>query len=168
MFHLGLPGPLRHSLRHKANICHVRSRCTASSTRSEHDELSSAMEYNGAGQKTLVLLGKSYYLSMTTLSFKLLEWRPFGFGGRRLNGACDKCHTSLTSSRSCSQLISDFVTLLVSKMRYLFGTGIENQKQPKNCLNQMRVHSDRLFGCSCFWAASGLSNPDPGIEKRPG
>ena len=45
------------------------------------------MEYNGAGQRTRVLLGKSYYLSMATLSFKVLEWLPSGFGGRRLTGA---------------------------------------------------------------------------------
>ena len=41
LFHLGLFRALCHPLRHKANMCHLRSRCTASSTRSEHVLLAS-------------------------------------------------------------------------------------------------------------------------------
>ena len=90
LFHLGLLRALCHPLRHKANMCHLRSRCTASSTRSEHDELSIAMEYNDAGQRTRVPFVKSYYVSMATMSFKVLEWWLWYFGGRRLTGACDR------------------------------------------------------------------------------
>ena len=85
VFHLGLLRALRHPLRHKDNICHVRSRCTGSFTRSGHDELGIAIEYNDVGQRTRVPFVKSYYAFMATMSFKVLDWWLCSFGGRQFD-----------------------------------------------------------------------------------
>ena len=69
---------------------HVSLQTTISESALEHVVVIIVWITSSVGQRTRVPFVKSYFVSMATMSFKMLEWWFWNFGGRRLTGACDR------------------------------------------------------------------------------